>query len=182
MILKFSQLVIFSHSTIFITFSYRSLAGFLFKLLWSSRRRKPEVALDFCVWPLCALEWSDLKSENSGLPVELHMLTVQCNLFGQHQSQKAGSKTSLSSESDGKGQGVNLALLIIGRKYVTLEEKQNPKDSHCGEKRRRVTSRFRQFVSLPSYLWHSLLNSWIILASGRHKLSRLYWLYHLLMF
>ena len=52
-ILKSSQLVIFSHSTIFITFSYRSLAGFLFKLLRSSRRRKPEVALDFCVWPLC---------------------------------------------------------------------------------------------------------------------------------
>ena len=53
--LKSSQLVIFSHSTIFITFSYRSLAGFLFKLLRSSRRRKPEVALDFCVWPLCAV-------------------------------------------------------------------------------------------------------------------------------
>ena len=52
-ILKSSQLVIFSHSTIFITFSYRSLAGFLFKLLRSSRRRKPEVALDLCVWPLC---------------------------------------------------------------------------------------------------------------------------------
>ena len=28
-ILKSSQLVIFSHSTIFITFSYRSLAGFI---------------------------------------------------------------------------------------------------------------------------------------------------------
>ena len=54
-ILKSSQLVIFSHSTIFITFSYRSLAGFLFKLLRSSRRRKPEVALDFCVWPLYEL-------------------------------------------------------------------------------------------------------------------------------
>ena len=53
-ILRDSQLVIFSHSTIFITFSYRSLAGFLFKLLQSSRRRRPEVALDFCVWPLCA--------------------------------------------------------------------------------------------------------------------------------
>ena len=35
-ILKSSQLVIFSHSTIFITFSYRSLAGFLFKLLRNS--------------------------------------------------------------------------------------------------------------------------------------------------
>ena len=46
-VLKSSQLVIFSHSTIFITFSYRSLASFLFKLLRSSRRRKPEVALDF---------------------------------------------------------------------------------------------------------------------------------------
>ena len=53
-ILKSSQVVIFSHSTIFITFSYRSLAGFLFKLLRSSRPLKPEVALDFCVWPLCA--------------------------------------------------------------------------------------------------------------------------------
>ena len=37
---------------------------------------------------------------------------------------QVSSKTSLSSESDRKGQGVNLALLIIGRKYVTLEEKQ----------------------------------------------------------
>ena len=46
-ILRDSQLVIFSHSTIFITFSYRSLPGFLFKLLQSSRRRRPEVALDF---------------------------------------------------------------------------------------------------------------------------------------
>lgn len=36
----------------------------------------------------------------------------------------ASSETSLSSEADGKGQGVNYALLIIGRKYVTLEEKQ----------------------------------------------------------
>ena len=63
-----------------------------------------------------------MKSENSGLPVELRMLTVQCNRFGQHQ--RASSKTSLSSESGRKGQGVNLALLIIGRKYVTLEEKQ----------------------------------------------------------
>ena len=54
-ILRDSQLVIFSHSTIFITFSYKSLAGFLFKLLRSSRQRKPEVALDFCVWPLWGL-------------------------------------------------------------------------------------------------------------------------------
>ena len=46
-ILKSSQLVIFSHSTIFITFSYRSLAGFLFKLLQSSRRRKPESGVGF---------------------------------------------------------------------------------------------------------------------------------------
>ena len=36
----------------------------------------------------------------------------------------ASSVTSLSSASDGKGQGVNLALLIIERKCVTLEEKQ----------------------------------------------------------
>ena len=36
----------------------------------------------------------------------------------------ASSETYLSPESDGKGQGVNFALLIIGRKYVTLEEKQ----------------------------------------------------------
>ena len=51
-ILKSSQLVIFSHSTIFTTSSYRSLAGFLFKLSRSSRRRKPEVTLDFSIWPL----------------------------------------------------------------------------------------------------------------------------------
>ena len=38
-ILKYSQLVIFSHSTIFITFSYKSLAGFLFKFLRSSRQK-----------------------------------------------------------------------------------------------------------------------------------------------
>ena len=36
----------------------------------------------------------------------------------------ASSEISLSSESDGKGQGVNLALLIKKKKYVTLEEKQ----------------------------------------------------------
>ena len=36
----------------------------------------------------------------------------------------ASSGTYSSPESDGKGQGVNFALLIIGRKYVTLEEKQ----------------------------------------------------------
>ena len=52
-----SQLVIFSPSTIFITFSYKSLEGFVFKLLQSSRWRKPEVTLDFCVWPLCAINW-----------------------------------------------------------------------------------------------------------------------------
>ena len=68
-ILKSSQLVIFSHSTIFITFSYRSLAGFLFKLLRSSRRWKPEVALDFCVWPLCGLA-----PEASNIPNEIQVL------------------------------------------------------------------------------------------------------------
>ena len=55
-ILRDSRLVIFSHSTNFITFSCKSLAGFLFKFLQSSRRRKPEMALDFCVSPLCAVE------------------------------------------------------------------------------------------------------------------------------
>ena len=54
-ILRDSQLVFFSHSTTFITLSYKSLAEFLFKLLWSSRQQKPEVALDFFVWPLCDL-------------------------------------------------------------------------------------------------------------------------------
>ena len=62
-ILKSSQLVIFSHSTIFITFTYRSLASFLFKLLRSSRGRKPEVALDFCVWPLCGLRHRGMRFE-----------------------------------------------------------------------------------------------------------------------
>ena len=57
-ILKYSQLVIFSHSTVFITFSYRCLAGFPSKLLRSSRRQKPEVVLDFCVWPLCG-SWDE---------------------------------------------------------------------------------------------------------------------------
>ena len=52
-ILRDSQLVIFSHSTTFITFSFKSQAGFLFNFLQSSRRWKPEVELDFCVWPLC---------------------------------------------------------------------------------------------------------------------------------
>ena len=52
-ILRDSQLVIFPHSTTFITFSYKSLAGYPFKFLQSWRGRKPEVALDFCVWPLC---------------------------------------------------------------------------------------------------------------------------------
>ena len=52
--LRDSQLAIFSPCTIFITFPYKSLAGFLFELSQSLRRRKPEVALDFCVWPLCS--------------------------------------------------------------------------------------------------------------------------------
>ena len=52
-ILRDSQLVIFSHSTTFITFFFKSFAGLLFKFLQSSRRQKSEVALDFCVWPLC---------------------------------------------------------------------------------------------------------------------------------
>ena len=66
-ILRDSQFVIFSHSTIFITFSYRSLAGFLFKLLQSSRRRRPEVALDFRVWPLCDVD----HDPNQGITVLL---------------------------------------------------------------------------------------------------------------
>ena len=55
-ILRDSQLVIFSHSTTFITFSYKGFASFLFKFLQSSKRQKPEVALDFCVWPLCGAD------------------------------------------------------------------------------------------------------------------------------
>ena len=51
-ILRDSQLVIFYSSTIFITFFYKSLAGFLFKLIRSLRRRKPEVSSDSCVLPL----------------------------------------------------------------------------------------------------------------------------------
>ena len=73
-ILKSSQLLIFSHSTIFITFSYRSLAGFLFKL--SSRRRKPEVALDFCVWPLCGLCMKVDLRQNVRLVVSLWRFVV----------------------------------------------------------------------------------------------------------
>ena len=46
-ILKSSQLVIFSHSTIFITFSYRSLAGFLFKLLRSFEAAKTGSGVGF---------------------------------------------------------------------------------------------------------------------------------------
>ena len=42
-----------AHSTTFITFSYKSLTGFLFKLSQSSRRWKPEVALEF--WTLCGV-------------------------------------------------------------------------------------------------------------------------------
>ena len=53
--LRDSQLVFFSPSTIFITFSFKSLTGFLFKLLQSRRRWKLEVASDFYVWPLWAL-------------------------------------------------------------------------------------------------------------------------------
>ena len=65
-ILKSSQLVIFSHSTIFITFSYRSLAGFLFKLyevrggenrnkwrwIFAFDRCVGSSALRKCRWPL----------------------------------------------------------------------------------------------------------------------------------
>ena len=91
----------------------------------------------------------------------------------------ASSKTSLSSESDGKGQGVNLALLIIGRKYVTREGKQM-------EILRIPIVEKKDAVLLAgfgkSFGRHSLLISWIILASDGRKQSRLYWLYHLLMF
>ena len=49
-ILKSSQLVIFSHSTIFITFSYRSLAGFLFKVRGGENRKWRWIfAFDRCV-------------------------------------------------------------------------------------------------------------------------------------
>ena len=48
-ILRDSQLVIFSPSTIVITFFDKNLLGFFFKLIRSSKRRKPEVALDFRV-------------------------------------------------------------------------------------------------------------------------------------
>ena len=48
-ILRASQLVIFSHSTIFITFSYKSLAGFSLQTLAKFEATEPEVALDFCV-------------------------------------------------------------------------------------------------------------------------------------
>ena len=56
-VLRDSQLETFSSSTILIIISYKSLAGFHFKLSQSWRRRKLEVALDFCVWPLCVSYW-----------------------------------------------------------------------------------------------------------------------------
>ena len=56
-------------STTFIIFSNKSLAGFLFKLLQSSRRQKPEMALDFCVLPLFGPAGLDPKS--SGLTIRL---------------------------------------------------------------------------------------------------------------
>ena len=60
-ILKSSQLVIFSHSAIFITFSYRSLAGFLFKLLRSSRGENGKwrwiFAFDRCVGMNSYQQW-----------------------------------------------------------------------------------------------------------------------------
>ena len=46
-ILRDSQLVLFSQRTIFITFCYKSLAGFLYRFLHSSRRRKPEGGVGF---------------------------------------------------------------------------------------------------------------------------------------
>ena len=60
-ILKSFQLVIFSHSTIFITFSYRSLAGFLFKLYevrgGENRKWRWIFAFDRCViiWSMAAI-------------------------------------------------------------------------------------------------------------------------------
>ena len=89
------------------------------------------------------LELSDLKSENSGLPVELRMPKPEINMAN------IGEFGDLSPESDGKGQGVNFALLIIGRNYVTLDEKQMEilRIVIVERKRRRVASRFRQVVS-----------------------------------
>ena len=66
-ILRDSQLVIFSPMAIFITFSCKSLAGFLFELLQSSRRWKPEEALDFlrltAVWVRTGC-WRDRRNPN----------------------------------------------------------------------------------------------------------------------
>ena len=54
-ILRDSQLVMFFPTTIFVTFSYKSLAVFS---LNSCKVRGREVAY-FCVWPLC--DWKDWK-------------------------------------------------------------------------------------------------------------------------
>ena len=130
---------------------------------------------------LCPVERSDLKSENTGLPVELRMPNVYCASFRRNfniiflvsnnkpEINMASSETSLSSDSDSKGQGVNFALLVIGRENVTLEEK--PMQILCCQP---VSA--SQSVSLPTYdphLWHSSQITWIILASDRQNLTQL---------
>ena len=52
-IFRDSRLVIFLHFTIFITFSYKSLAGVLFKFLQSSRRQNTGSGVGFFAFDRC---------------------------------------------------------------------------------------------------------------------------------
>ena len=84
------------------------------------------------------LERPDLKSENTGLLVELHMFNMRCASFQcsfniiflvsspNPEINMASLATSLSLESDVhvEEQGVNFALQVIGRENLTLKEKQ----------------------------------------------------------
>ena len=78
-ILKSSQLVIFSHSTIFITFSYRSLVGFVFKLYevrgGENRKWRWIFAFDRCVGAGQKTP-SQLVSQSEKIAFRLHKISL----------------------------------------------------------------------------------------------------------
>ena len=76
-IFRDSQLVIFSHSTIFITLPTKLLQVFLFKLLQRSRRR---TLPDFCVWPQCGSR-GDRGADSRGGTVEGKRAANRCERF-----------------------------------------------------------------------------------------------------
>ena len=158
-ILKSSQLVIFSHSTIFITFSYRSLAGFSsnsYEVRGDENRKwRWSFAFDRCVgktqfevrkyrtsgWIAHAYRafWSAAPSENKHGEFRQFLVAVR------------RTRCKFRIKSNWKREC-----------YAQRETNADPKDCYGGEKRcpGRAANRFRQIVSLPTYEI-----SWILVSN-----------------